>query len=122
MLPGGFLTTTPRMAKLPKVVAAPGLSEAAIIALEIFGGLRGLFEMIRNEFEAAKKGSLVRKQLLDMIVKILTTNALAGGGEDISSMPEEELEEQLQEEVKKHVEATGEDVDTELELDAPPDE
>lgn len=64
-------------------------------ALASFGGLEGLLKDMKKCADAAGDGSTTKRQYHELVVKLLTHNALAGGAENPSSMPEEELEEQL---------------------------
>lgn len=81
---------------LPQIQHAPGLAEAAVRALAVFGGLEGLVKLIKAEFEAAKPGSGTRLKYVEMLVKLLTTNALSGGVEDLETLPDDQLDAELE--------------------------
>lgn len=114
------------MAKTPKKPKPPpGLAEAAMLALESFGGLKGLIALIREEYDRADPGSKLRYDYANMLVKLVTTNALSGGAENPSSMTDEEFNDELKDAVRAYV---NEETDTPPlsdepgELDEPPDE
>lgn len=64
-------------------------------ALRAFGGVAGLVETIKTEFDAADAGSLIRKQYLEMIVKVMVAISTMGGDEDLETVSDEELANRL---------------------------
>lgn len=59
--------------------------------LKAFGGIEGLVTCIRAEYDAADPGSQIRKQYLEMIVKVMVALSTMGHDEDVEMLPDEEV-------------------------------
>ena len=67
------------------------MKDFAQASLRVFGGVEGLVNHLKLEFDAADEGSLIRKQYLELIVKVLVSLAAAGQEEDLEQVPDAEL-------------------------------
>lgn len=67
------------------------MKDFAMESLRIFGGVPGLVQHLKTEFDAADEGSLIRKQYLELIVKVLVAMSAAGQDEDLEQVPDAEL-------------------------------
>lgn len=67
------------------------MKDFAMESLRAFGGITGLVDTMKAEFDAADPGSLIRKQYLELIVKVLVALSASGQEEDLEQVPDTEL-------------------------------
>ena len=73
----------------------PQLAEISAHFFQMAGGPRKVALMLFTEYLAAKRGSMIRQRILDMILRTTKYANDKGGGSDLSLLSDDDLEKEL---------------------------